>query len=150
MKKYSGYIKRSVGCLAMSETGTIGWKKSVGKLLREVGMEKLAIEILKDAIQLTKQAESETPNLFAIVPIQVLERTDISQSSKLLYAEITALSRKNRGCWATNEYISGKLGLSKRTIPRILKELLSKNLIKLNIKRSRFGTRREIHTQHRF
>ena len=82
--------------------------------------------------------------LFAIIPMSILENKNLSASAKLLYGEIMALSKKSGQCYATNEYMANMLGISKRSIPQIIKELSGIGLILVNIKRSKKGTYRHI------
>jgi len=84
------------------------------------------------------------PTFFAIIPLEILEDINLSANSKLLYAEICALSRRSGKCFATNEYIAKRLGLSKRTIPTLLKELKERELISVHIKAHSGGTFRDI------
>jgi len=84
------------------------------------------------------------PNFFAVIPINILEKKEISANAKLLYAEIMALSRKNGKCFATNKYLSERLGISERTISRLLKKLRNDALIYLDIRRDKEGTFRNI------
>jgi len=84
------------------------------------------------------------PSFYAVIPINILEKKTISANSKLLYAEILALSKKSGKCFATNEYLAERLGLSKRTIPSLLKELKDDLLINVSISRDKKGTYRDI------
>ena len=89
------------------------------------------------------EGRNESP-LFAIIPIEILERKDLSANSKLLYAEIMALSKKSGKCYATNEHLAEILGLSKRSVPQLLKELSGTGLVVVSIKRDERGTYRNI------
>ena len=84
------------------------------------------------------------PNFYAVIPISILEKKNISANAKLLFAEIMALSKKSGRCYATNEYLAERMGLSKRTIPKLLKELRNDLLIQISIKRNSDGTYRDI------
>lgn len=89
------------------------------------------------------EGRNESP-LFAVIPISILERTDLSANSKLLYAEIIALSKKSGRCYATNKYLAQTLGLKDKSIPQLLKELSGTGLLMINIKRNKEGTYRDI------
>lgn len=104
-----------------------------GKLLTEKGIH--TIDQLQDLLE---------PNFFAVIPISILEKKTISANAKLLFAEIMALSRKSGRCYATNDYLAQRLGLSKRTIPALLKELKDDLLVKIEINRNTDGTYRDI------
>ena len=106
---------------------------------------------LKAVLDLIKQAyeaglnygRNESP-IFAIIPISVLEDKELSANAKLLYGEILALSKKSGKCYATNEYLALKIGLKRKTIPNLLKELSNKGLLKIDIQRNDKGTYRNI------
>ncbi|GIW67935.1 MAG: hypothetical protein KatS3mg096_803 [Candidatus Parcubacteria bacterium] len=85
------------------------------------------------------------PHLFAIIPVEILERRDLSANAKLLYAEIVALTRKSGYCIATDEYLGQRLGLERRTIQNLLVDLESKNLIKRETEKGGKGTFRRIY-----
>lgn len=93
------------------------------------------VEMLREVLE---------PNFFAIIPIQILERRDISANAKLLYAEIMALSKKSGVCFATNDYLAERLGLEGRSITRLVKELEGNHLILVNIDKNPKGTFRKV------
>ena len=82
--------------------------------------------------------------LYAIIPMSILENKKLSANAKLLYGEIMALSKKSGKCYATNEHLSECLGLSKRSIPALIKELSGIGLLMVSIDRSSKGTYRDI------
>jgi biotin operon repressor len=82
--------------------------------------------------------------LFAIIPMSILEDKTLSANAKLLYGEIMALSKKSGKCYATNEYLADVLGLSKTSLPQIIRELAGCGLIVVDIQRSKKGTYRDI------
>lgn len=82
--------------------------------------------------------------LFAVIPMAILENKTLSANAKLLYGEIMALSKKSGICFATNEYMAEMLGLSKASIPQLLRELSGCGLVLVDIKRSKKGTYRNI------
>ena len=100
--------------------------------------------ISKGIYNLERVKELLEPSFYAVVPISILEKKTISANAKLLYAEIMALSKKSGKCFATNEYLAERLGLSKKTIPSLLKELKDDLLIQVKIIRNRDGTYRNI------
>jgi len=85
------------------------------------------------------------PNYYVIIPIDILERTDISANTKIVYGEITALSRKSGKCYATNKYLSNILGMAERTITRAVTDLAKLGLITVNITKTAKGTYRDIY-----
>ena len=84
------------------------------------------------------------PNLYAIIPISILESKELTANAKLLYAEVMALSKKSGRCFATNEYLATRLGLSPRTIPALLQELNGCGILHSDVKRNSKGTYRNI------
>lgn len=84
------------------------------------------------------------PGIFAVIPVSILERTDISSTCKILYAEILALSRKKGECFATNGYIAQRLGISEESVRRPLGQLVRKKLVVVEINRDKAGTWRTI------
>lgn len=84
------------------------------------------------------------PNLYAIIPVSILERPDMSANAKLLYAEINALAKKSGVCFATNEYLGDRLGLSRGSMKKIVKELSDKKLVRVDITKNKKGTWRRM------
>ncbi len=84
------------------------------------------------------------PSYFATIPLSILEDNKLSPNAKLLYAEIIALTKKLGYCFATNNYLASRLGLSKRYISDLLGELQNFNLIKIEIEKGEKGTYRKI------
>jgi DNA-binding Lrp family transcriptional regulator len=87
------------------------------------------------------------PAMYAIIPVSILERQDLSANAKLLYAEIIALSKSNGKCYATNKYIANRLGLSSTSINRPLRELEAMGLVSVETTKSQRGTYRNIYPQ---
>tara|TARA_R100000655_G_scaffold51305_1_gene88999 strand:+ start:21047 stop:21805 length:759 start_codon:yes stop_codon:yes gene_type:complete len=67
--------------------------------------------------------DSKIKSYYAIIPAEVRYSTDISSSSKLLYAEITALCNKEGFCWASNSYFAELYKVSRGTISKWIKQL---------------------------
>ena len=66
----------------------------------------------------------ETPSYYAILPANVRYDKRLSDKSKLLFAEIMALTNKTGECWATNKYFADLYGVSTRTISTIINQLI--------------------------
>jgi hypothetical protein len=96
-----------------------------------------------------KLRELFEPHFFVIIPIDVLERKDLIPNGKLLYGEISALTRRRGYCNATNRHLSERLSVDERTIRRLLVELVRKNLISIDPGRSPAGTYRKIYLNWR-
>lgn len=66
---------------------------------------------------------NETPSYYAILTANVRYDNDLTDSEKLLYAEITALSNKYGYCTASNKYFAKLYEVSKVTISRRIANL---------------------------
>lgn len=92
-----------------------------------------------------KLQELFEPHYFAVVPMEVLERKDLNANAKLLYGEITGLTRRNGYCMATDKYIADRIGLSKKSIQKLMQELAEKDLIRRETTKTAKGTYRRIY-----
>jgi len=101
--------------------------------------------LLSKGITSQKQLEELfEPSFYAVIPLQILEDKSLSSTSKLLYGEITALTKKNGCCSATNKYLAERIGIKEDSIWNNLKQLKDKKYIKISIERSEKGTFRSI------
>ena len=66
---------------------------------------------------------------YAILPANIRYDKGIPANAKLLYAEVTALCRKEGYCWATNEYFADLYKVDERTIERWIKKLSDKKYL---------------------
>jgi hypothetical protein len=73
------------------------------------------------------------PNYYAVIPAEVRYSKNLTPNAKLLYAEITALSRKDGICWASNKYFSNLYNVSTVTISRWISSLVENNFINREI-----------------
>lgn len=84
------------------------------------------------------------PSYYVIIPLNILERKDLIGSAKLLYGEINALTRARGYCYATNQYIATRLGMAKSSIPGLLRKLMERNLINVDVTLENKSTHRKI------
>ena len=73
------------------------------------------------------------PNYYAVIPAEVRYSKNLTPNAKLLYAEITALSKKDGSCWASNKYFSNLYNVSTVTISRWISSLVENNFINRKI-----------------
>ncbi len=60
---------------------------------------------------------------FAQLPIWLIGSTNVDAQGKVVYAYLVWRQGRNAGCWPSMERISADLGLSRRTVVRILQNL---------------------------
>lgn len=72
----------------------------------------------------------DKPNYYAVIPADVRYDLNLTDKAKLLYGEITALTKKNGYCYASNKYFSEIYSVSITTIKRLMKQLEDNNYIK--------------------
>ena len=78
----------------------------------------------------------EELSYYIVIPHYILCDEDLKPNAKLLYGLIVGLTRTSGYCYATNEYISDKLGLSKKSITSLIKSLKEKEYIDVEVVRN--------------
>ena len=63
------------------------------------------------------------PGYYAILPANVRYDKNLSPASKVLFAEITALTNNHGICWSSNKYFEELYEVSKQTINNWLQQL---------------------------
>ena len=71
-------------------------------------------------------------NEYLKIPESVLCKSNICQTSKILYGYISLLCHQNGFCYATNSFLGKTLSVTTRTITRLIKELKDANLITIS------------------
>lgn len=71
----------------------------------------------------------EKPGFDANLPADVRYDSNLSPITKLIYAEVRALTTKHGFCYAKNEYFEKVFEIDKRTLQRSLKQLADNNYI---------------------
>lgn len=66
---------------------------------------------------------SEKPNYYAIITADIRYDNRLTDSEKLLYGEITALSQSTGECWASNNYFAELYNVTTETISRRISKL---------------------------
>lgn len=78
------------------------------------------------------------------IPGAVLSRTDISLEEKCLYGLLEVLDG-GKGCWASNEWLAGRLSVSERAIQRYLARLEEVGLV-IKVINEAAGNQRRVQT----
>ncbi len=78
---------------------------------------------------------------YATIPSYVLD-APISANSKILFIYISSLCCKEGYCWAGNNYLGEKLGLTKVSISRLISQLEKAELIKVEVDKKAGNQRR--------
>ena len=76
------------------------------------------------------------PGYTALLPPAVRYDKDLGATSKLLYAEISAMADVTGFCWATNRYLGALMGLTKRSVQMLLTELEDRGYIMIETLRN--------------
>lgn len=70
---------------------------------------------------------------YIIIPDLVLENEKLNSTEKLLMGIIYSLNYDNNVCFASNDYLSKRLKVSKRTITSAISKLKRENLIEIKV-----------------
>ncbi len=73
---------------------------------------------------------------YSVIPATILYNKELKANEKLLYAIITSLACKEGYCFATNKYLSEKLGVNPKTISSWISDLSKKNFIIVEVIRN--------------
>lgn len=79
------------------------------------------------------------------LPVNIMNRSDLSTGCKLVLGTLCALSRSHGFCWSSQQYLADALGMSRRSIQYHLKELAEAQLIR--IENVRAGSTLRYHPQ---
>lgn len=82
---------------------------------------------------------------WAQLPSEVRYSEELSSTAKLLYAELSALIGEDGYCWATNTYFAGVLGVSERTISRMISQMEAAGFIRCEMAATDNGSERRIY-----
>lgn len=78
------------------------------------------------------------------IPGAVLSRTDLSLEEKALYGLLEVLDG-GKGCWASNDWLASRLGVSDRAIQRYLAKLEKLGLV-VKVVNEAAGNQRRVQT----
>ena len=74
----------------------------------------------------------EKPNYYAIIPADVRYDEKLKLGEKMMYGEITALSKKNGICYASNNYFAKLYNVSPQAISKWIKNLEKNNYVSIS------------------
>lgn len=74
---------------------------------------------------------------FIKIPMKILSNYQLSAGSKILFAEIISLAKKDGYCYASNKYLANSLAVTPRIITNRIKELKDENLIEIEHPKSK-------------
>lgn len=84
-------------------------------------------------------AERKFPGYQAVLPPRVRYDRKLSQTAKLLFCEIMAMTDVKGYCWATNRYLAGLMGITKDRAGRLVSELAEHGYVTVEVIRSEAG-----------
>ena len=74
-------------------------------------------------------------SLYSVIPARVRDDHSLRPNAKLLYGELSALAQAEGYCWAWNAHLAETLGISKRTVEDLIKQLRDRGHIQLEVER---------------
>ena len=74
-------------------------------------------------------------SLYSVIPARVRDDHTLRPNAKLLYGELSALAQAEGYCWAWNARLAETLGISKRTVEGLLKQLRDLGHIRMEVER---------------
>lgn len=83
----------------------------------------------------------ETPSFYAVIPAPV-RYADISPSAKLLYGELSCLTKQEGFCWCSNGYLAKLYNSGVRSVVRWIAELEAAGFIEVEPALNQHGQRR--------
>ena len=67
---------------------------------------------------------------FGLVDADVIQDSELSLRAKAIYALLSTYANRERECYPSVSSLCDRAGVSRRTMERILKELIEKNYVK--------------------
>jgi len=80
--------------------------------------------------------KKDKPNYYAIITAEVRYNNNLTDSEKLLYGEITALSNQKGYCWSSNKYFADLYDVTKGTISKRISKLVDEGYLKRELIRN--------------
>lgn len=85
------------------------------------------------------------PNYWAIMPADVRYDENLKPMEKILYAELTSLTKKHGYCWARNKYFAQLYNVTERSIQNWLANLEKRGYLRTEFEKNKDGTLRKIY-----
>lgn len=82
---------------------------------------------------------------WAVLPANIRYHKELTQTAKLLYAEVSALAQSDGYCWATDAYLAETLNCSIATVTRSLRKLRKLGFIRCEKTTNAKGTERHLY-----
>lgn len=73
---------------------------------------------------------------YSKIPLFIKNNKNICSNAKLLYGDISLLCHSKGYCFATNKFLADNLGVTNRTIIRLINELEKESLIRIEYSRN--------------
>ena len=89
-----------------------------------------------------EKQQIQQPSFWAVLPAKIRYDKEIDFTSKVIFAEITALSNMWGYCSAGNQYFADRFGLSVTQISRIVAKLIDRHYIRSVIEKAKGNKRR--------
>lgn len=89
--------------------------------------------------------QAMTGGYWAVLPAAVRHDRSLTQTAKLLYAEVSSLAQADGYCWATDKYFAELLSCSESTVSRALRTLSQAGYIRIERSSNAAGTERHIY-----
>lgn len=82
-------------------------------------------------------ANQPTPqqSFFTVIPATVRQDDQLSTNAKILYGDIVALANASGYCFASNQYFTETLGVTERSVTRLIAKLAERGHIRVRILR---------------
>ncbi len=74
-------------------------------------------------------------SLYSVIPARVRDDHTLRPNAKLLYGELSALAQAEGYCWAWNAHLAETLGIARRTVEDLLKQLRDRGHIAVEVER---------------
>lgn len=80
---------------------------------------------------------NQTPqqSFFTVIPATVRQDDQLSTNAKILYGDIVALANASGYCFASNQYFTETLGVTERSVTRLIAKLAERGHIRVRILR---------------